>query len=179
MDVPMDRRQAYQVYGDPGVGTVDKEWERANMVLARQLPGKKSKLYVHRCVEPFLREALVRCDDAGVLDYITRLGCFNFRHQRHDTRRPLSYHAFGVAIDINPAQNRVWYRTEVENKKKRRGRIPAPFEGEWFKYWPEGVPQDLVDAFVSVGWTWGGNWKSFVDPMHFQLVGPTRPLLPA
>ena len=161
--IPGSRDAAITLYGNPGVGKVDPVWARANMVVSKNLPGKKSKLYVHKLAEPYLREALARCQDLGVLDYITTLGCFNFRHQRHDVRRPLSYHAFGVALDINPKDNRGIYRTKQA--------VPYPFTAGWSDIYPKGVPEDLVRAFESVGWVWGGRWSgSFVDPMHFQLV---------
>lgn len=172
MKIPRDRMEAYATYGNPGVlGTLDKEWEQKNMVLARDLPGPVKKLYVHRLVEPFLREALARCESVGVAHYIERMGCFNFRSQRHDSTRPLSYHAFGAAIDINPMNNRAWYRTNYLDERRRRGPIPEPFAGDWWAFWPYGLPEALVLAFESVGFSWGGRWKTFCDPMHVELVG--------
>ena len=172
MVLPKNRMEAYHVYGNPGTsGTLDHQWERENMVVARNLPGPKKKLYVHRLVEPYLREALARCESIGVVDYIQRMGCFNFRPQRHDWSRPLSYHAFGAALDINPPDNRSWYRTKYLKKKRRRGPVPEPFTKDWYDYWPYGLPEEFVMAFESVGWSWGGRWKRYIDPMHFQLVG--------
>ncbi len=84
---------------------------------------------------------------------------------RSITNRPneLSKHSFGVAIDINPIQNPYVYQDEVlpERGKEfldrdhvRKGMI---IEGD-----------DCYKAFVSRGWTWGGNWISLKDYQHFE-----------
>ena len=160
--IPRNRREAYEVYGNPGTGKVDRAWERANVVKAKNLPGtwEGNGHYVHRLVEPYLREALRRCDAAGCLGYISRIGCFVFRHQRHDPKRPISYHSFACAVDINAS----------DNSAKRLKDYPAPWSPAWNTFWPNGVARALVEAFESVGWTWGGRWHKFIDPMHFQLV---------
>lgn len=162
--IPANRTEVYSVYGNPGVGKVDAKWERDNMVLARNLPGTwgKGKLYVHRLAEPYLREALRRCRAAGCLGEVLRLGCFSFRHQRHDPGRPLSYHSWGIAVDINSDLNAA--------KIYAKGRAPKPFGSAWRKQWPAGVSEELVRCWESVGWSWGGRWTMYPDPMHFELV---------
>jgi hypothetical protein len=169
-DLPRTRADVYRVFGNPGVGKVDRKWERANMVGAKKLPGTwnrgSGKLYVHRLAEPYLREAPRRAAILGVLDEIGKLGCFSFRHQRHDPARPLSYHSWGIAVDINSAENGGWYPP-----KRRVGCTgPAPWGEQWTERYPRGVSPDLVRAFESCGWQWGGRWKGFVDPMHFELT---------
>lgn len=159
--IPASRSEMYQLYGDPGTGKVDPKWERDNMVVARNLPGPVKKRYVHRKMEPYLREALRRCVVAGCAEEITKMGSFAFRHQRHDPSRPLSDHAFGVALDINPKKNR------ARRYLRRNG--PEPFSERWFELWPEGLSEDLVRIFEAVGFEWGGRWESFPDPMHFSL----------
>lgn len=173
--IPRTRGDVYDTYGNPGVGKVDPKWERGNMVSARNLPGRwnkgSGKLYIHRLAEPYLREALRRaglfqefnCIALRPLGYITRLGCFAFRHQRHDPARPLSYHSWGIAVDINSEDNEGKYIKHP---------IECWSEG-WQQLWPAGVPRELVRAFESVGWRWGGRWRGkdgFIDPMHFELV---------
>jgi hypothetical protein len=143
----------------------DPAWERANMVVARDLPGKwnggRGRLYCHRLAEPYIREALRRCAEYGVLDYIERLGCFCYRYQRHDAHLPLSYHSWGIALDVNAA----------DNAGKYLHTYPRPWSAEWMALWPKGVPVALVAAFETVGFNWGGRWKSYTDPMHLSL-GP-------
>lgn len=172
-DVPRGRERAMLVYGNPTRGgKLDPAWERRSMVVSTGLEGAwndgRGRLYVHRLVEPYVREALTRCAVAGVLVDVERLGCFNYRHQRHDPERPVSYHGFGVAVDLNSERNRGVYFS---------GDPPACFSRAWWACWPRGMSEALVDCFESVGFTWGGRWRgrdshgrAFVDPMHFQLV---------
>lgn len=79
-------------------------------------------------------------------------GCFMPRHMGWDPRRPLSRHAWGIAVDVNARQ---------------------------FPY-GSGARQEarLIAAFARHGFTWGGDWRK-PDPMHFEVVDlaqPARPL---
>lgn len=70
-------------------------------------------------------------------------GTFAFRPKRGS--KNLSLHAFGICIDINPANNAMG----------TKGNMP-----EWF-----------VTIWKSNGWTYGGDWKgSNCDSMHFQMA---------
>jgi hypothetical protein len=141
------------------------------MVVARDLPMiPRGRIYCHRLVEPYIREALRRCQ-ISCPDYkITRFGCFNFRHQRHDPDRPLSRHSWGIAVDVNPSENRGIYF--------KKGEQPEAFSDLWFDHWPKGMPREFVEAWQSVGWAWGADWDedgkstdhTYLDPMHFELV---------
>lgn len=82
---------------------------------------------------------------------------FNYRTIAKTNR--LSNHAFGRAIDINPAINpyiRDDYRSPpgVEYDPLLPGAIVA--EGK------------IVVYFKKRGWTWGGDWKDRKDYMHFE-----------
>lgn len=170
--LPTTRGGVYDTYGNPGGSAIDKKWERRNMVVARDLPGtwndSSHRLYIHKLAEPYLREALRLCQERLCIGYIKSMGCFNFRHQRHDATLPLSYHSWGIAIDINSSDNAAKYFTE---------NAPQCFSPEWWKLWRKGIPAAVVEAFESVGWRWGGRWRSrdgrgrvFVDPMHLELI---------
>ena len=77
-----------------------------------------------------------------------------------------SQHAYGLAVDVNPFQNP--YRNDevvlpelassyLERGWKRPGMIR-----------PDGA---VVLAFDSIGWSWGGAWKSLKDYQHFSQNG--------
>jgi len=175
---PRNRRELYAMLGNPGAsGKMDPRWYREHIVECHpkhgnQLPGVPSGTYVHvhRIVEPYLREALRRAR-ISCPDYeITRMGSHNHRHIRHDVSRPLSVHAFGAAVDINPHQN--------QGKTFARGTAPEAWTPEWFAIWPHSVPEAFVQAMASCGFAWGSDWNedgdtsdhTFVDPMHFEWV---------
>lgn len=165
--IPTNRAEVYEVFGDPGTVRIDRAFERKNLVVARDLPGdwnkNRGRLYVHRKAEPYVREVLARLERARLLVEIEKIGCFNFRHMRHNPRLPLSLHSWAIALDINPADNAAHYF--------KRGDRPEAFSEGWWGIWPTGLSEEIVFCFEEVGWKWGGRWKTFVDPMHFQLCG--------
>jgi hypothetical protein len=169
--IPKGRKGMVEVYGDPsvtytskGTAKVSREFARKlHTVPADMLPGLSRRLYMHRAVSPYFREALRRAQLVAPDYKFERVGCFNPRHMRHDKSRPLSDHTWAVAFDINSSKNRARYRKPTD---------PEPFEPGWEKY--SDLPEAVVLAFKSVGFQWGGDWGlgkrgGFSDPMHFSL----------
>ncbi|MEO1719999.1 MAG: M15 family metallopeptidase [Pseudomonadota bacterium] len=83
--------------------------------------------------------------------------------------RGLSEHAKGRAIDINPVQNPYVSRrgifppagrTFATRVARRRGHIGLITRG--------GAAHQ---AFRSIGWGWGGNWRRLKDYQHFSKSG--------
>lgn len=163
--LPTKRADVYRLFGNPGVGKADRKWERANMVVLKNLPGTwnagAGKLYCHKLAAPYVLETLRRLEAAGQLSMITRIGCWNFRHQRHDPRRPLSDHSWGIALDVNPRDNGA--------RTSEAALAYEPFSPGWCDIWPKGLTRRTVEIFEAVGWRWGDRWRSFRDPMHFSL----------
>ncbi len=163
--LPTNRAEVYELFGNPGDKTLDPAWERKNILNKVMIPGVPNKTRLHRLAQPYVLEAFKRAQAAAPDHKIILVGGFNYRHQRHDTDLPLSYHSWGIAVDVNPAQNAGKYAKDFPG-----GKIPKPFSKEWREAYPEGLPEEFVRAFCSVGFSWGGDWKSFCDPMHFELV---------
>jgi D-alanyl-D-alanine carboxypeptidase len=73
-----------------------------------------------------------------------------------------SMHAWGAAIDINPAVSDYWLW------RRPAGGIPA---------YTNRIPPEVVEAFERHGFIWGGRWAHF-DTMHFEyrpeLLGDRR-----
>jgi hypothetical protein len=61
-------------------------------------------------------------------------------------------HAWGAAIDINPARSQYWHW-------RRSGGEPPDYVNT--------VPADIVAVFERHGFIWGGRWAHF-DTMHFE-----------
>ncbi|MFK3985096.1 M15 family metallopeptidase [Micromonospora sp. NPDC050397] len=102
-------------------------------------------------------------DDRSMADDNT--SGFNCRDAVTDGPSGWSAHAYGEAIDVNP----------VENPYLVDGRVLPPAGAAYADRKvdhpglavPDGV---LVKAFASVGWQWGGTWRS-PDYQHFSRDG--------
>jgi hypothetical protein len=165
--IPSNRREVYEVFGDPSNGTkVDKKWFKENIRTFRKamaIPGVDPHRYVkiHKLAEPYVREAMRRATEICPDYKIKKFACFNYRLMRSSNR--LSYHSWGIAMDINPDENPALRYKRPEDK-------PVPFSDEWWEIRPDAMPKSFVDAIKSVGFSWGGDWKTFADDMHFELV---------
>ena len=170
--LPNNRGGVVRAFGDCGATKLDRAWERENLVLARNLPlVPKGKLYLHHKIEDRTREALRRIELLCPEFEIEHIGCFCYRPCQHDPRMPKSFHSWGVALDVQPALNQLWHIGPVLDRRARVGPIGEPFDDTWYDYWPQGLPQRVVECFESCGFAWGGRWRTIKDPMHFQAVG--------
>ncbi len=75
-------------------------------------------------------------------------------------------HAYGLAVDIDP----------LENPEVRSGQTDPAAAVAWAdrsRSSPAMIRhQDVVwPAFHAIGWTWGGDWSSLKDYMHFSANG--------
>lgn len=137
-----------------------------------RLPGVPEKWYVHvhRRIEPYLREGLRRAQLSAPEYRIERIGGYVWRTIRHRPGAPLSPHARGIAVDIDPDQNR--------GITFKRGQAPRAWSAEWMRLWPACVTPAFVAAMESCGFTWGADWDEdgatddevWLDPMHFEWV---------
>ena len=77
-----------------------------------------------------------------------------------------SQHAYGLAIDINPFHN-----------PYERGDLVLPelasayTDRSWIRPGMILPGDEVTRAFAEIGWGWGGDWRSPVDPMHFSRDG--------
>jgi hypothetical protein len=110
-----------------------------------------STITVHRKIAPALARVdarlapLVRADPTLARFFVKLGGGYNDRAIAGTTRK--SAHAFGIAVDVNPAFSEYW--------RWSPGR------------WKNRVPKAIVDAFEAEGFIWGGRWYHF-DTMHFE-----------
>jgi hypothetical protein len=78
-----------------------------------------------------------------------------------------SMHAYGLAIDVNTAQN-----PYLEAGHRAQPPAGAAYTGRTDirpgMAYPGGV---LVSAFRSAGWGWGGEWPGSPDYQHFSVNG--------
>jgi hypothetical protein len=106
-----------------------------------------SSVQIHRQFAPSLQRIDARWRQMPNRYRVTSVGGYNCRNIAGTNRR--SNHAYGLAVDINPAQN------------------PHTFPGDR-NYGATNMPPSFVQLFTSEGWGWGGNWNSSKDTMHFS-----------
>jgi hypothetical protein len=103
-------------------------------------------------------------DDASMAADNT--SAFNCRRAVGSAAGSWSMHAYGLAIDVNPRENPYLLggrvlppagRRYLDRTRVRPGMAVA------------GGP--LVEAFASVGWSWGGAWSGSPDYQHFSTSG--------
>lgn len=96
-------------------------------------------------------------DDLSMLANNT--SAFNYREVTGGQK--LSNHATGWAIDINP----------LNNPYIKGDHILPP--GAQYKREATGTLTDdhpVVRHFLSLGWSWGGHWKTLKDYQHFEKI---------
>ena len=156
-DVPVPARNTSsieEVYGRfsytnstkrPGAIIIDRAWARKNIVRTVFHTGQKT--WCHRLIaEELKRLYKTACEESGYTP--ESIWSFVPRHMRWDNSKPLSRHSWGIAFDIDPKLNGI---------NKRSG-TPLHEHPRW------------VEVFKEAGWSWGGDWSSYCDPMHFERV---------
>ncbi|KQY57485.1 MULTISPECIES: M15 family metallopeptidase [unclassified Nocardioides] len=127
----------YRVIG--GRVTPDAAWVAAN-IRTEEVP-ILGRVTCHKAMLPQLRAALQEVVERDLADKVYQTaGCYYPRFIAGTTS--LSNHAFGMAIDINSAEN-------------GRGTVGQ-------------MDRTVVDIFKKWGFGWGGDWN-YTDPMHFEL----------
>lgn len=111
-----------------------------NLVRIETPSGKTAQ--VHKDAAPSFQGFLSDLEKSGYK--VNDLGGYNHRNIRGGSG--LSQHAYGNAIDINPAQNP--------------------------QYGGTNMPPNVSDMAAKWGLSWGGDWSSrYRDPMHFEWTG--------
>lgn len=172
----------YSVYGRAPEEEGNKDYPKAKLKVHEKLPGTwnngKPRLYMEVSAGEHLREALTRAEEmekrlkSKILSYITAIGAYNHRGIRHDEDGELSYHSWAIACDIDAAKNRAVSKSKTWQKRSgtswvacapheaQRGPIHTilPFSKQFYEVFPKAMPVELVFAFKSVFFSWGGDW---------------------
>ena len=132
---------SYRYYPD---GTIepDAAWVRANIRFER-VPFL-GVIGCHRLMFKQLRGALNEIQARGLGGKIRSYdGCYVPRFIERNPNNSISLHTWGIAIDINAFENGLHQQSRQDPR--------------------------VVQIFKKWGFTWGGDWTSPKDPMHFQL----------
>lgn len=129
------------VYEDLSNGNIKiiNDWANINIIKV-DLPIVRNK-WIHRKLKGAFTDALTMVEEFGLANEISQFGTWSPRHKMHNINRSLSLHSWGIACDINWAQNRYGTNGNLHPK--------------------------IIEAFEKHGFSWGGRWKH-KDPMHFE-----------
>ncbi len=115
-----------------------------------------TKVNLNKAIAEDVKAALQEAQDAGFKVY--EVQGYNWKGDDDN----LSAHCYGLAIDINVAENPC---------------VPIEQAGapniDWQPHSNEysiGVDNPLVQAMEKRGWSWGGYWESKKDYMHFSYT---------
>ncbi len=138
-------------YTDLGDGTIriDPAWV-SRWIVRVDLP-RVGRTWVNRIMAPQLLAAMQELEQRGLIDHLDPgqfAGGWVARHIDWDPAKPLSMHAWGLAVDFNARDNCL-------------GCEPT-------------MPMEVVEVFERWGFSWGG-WWSRPDGMHFELARVVTP----
>jgi hypothetical protein len=141
------QQQLAQIFGNPGTASshpaMDKNLTSVDFNGHNVSINKKAS----GCLEAVAQEI----KDKGIKYEIKEMGCYRFDSNNGGSNIGLSsYHTYGVACDINWSTN--------------------PWSGSGAAM-PYDMPEEYIKIFHNHGFTWGGNWVSVKDYMHFEFNG--------
>lgn len=139
---------SYIDHGD-GMISIDRGWVSRNIVSAR-VPIFTGEVVCHRQMVVQLRGALQEVVNSGLAHLIDPSqygGCWVPRHIDWRPDRPLSMHAWGLAVDINVSTNQLGQPPQMDPR--------------------------IVEIFDRWGFVWGGRWRR-PDGMHFEIGAVLR-----
>jgi peptidoglycan LD-endopeptidase CwlK len=163
LEIPQDIRDTLELIDVPYL-SFDGNRGTGQLVLHRDLANDIREIFDALLELKFPIEKIVPIvaygwdDLASMADNNT--SAFNYRVIYGTTE--LSNHARGRAIDINPLLNPYLTTTgEV---------LPAGAMRDLSKLGTIADDSEVVQLFLSRGWTWGGHWSDRKDWQHFQKV---------
>ena len=145
MKAPHGLVEITAAFGHPTV----RGFERANIV-SFELPypliygtAMVRKSRAHKLVVPHFIEALQAVKDQGLTESATHYAGIYQQRAIRGMPTHLSTHSWGIAIDLNPDENRLGTAGHMDPR--------------------------IIAVFEAAGFTWGGNFPR-LDPMHFQYA---------
>lgn len=140
------QRQLAKIFGKPGTASSHPEMDK-NLTT---VDFNGHDVSVNKKAAGCLKAVAADIKSRAISYKINQMGCYRYDSNNGSTNIGLrSYHTYGVACDIN------WDKNPFVSGGT------APYD----------MPRGYVDAFHDHGWTWGGNWSSVKDYMHFEFNG--------
>jgi hypothetical protein len=122
---------------------------------------------VSRIAAPALRQVereiyAAAGSDPEVRDFIRDLSViYSFHRKNVKGSRTLSFHAYGLALDLIPKSYNKQHANWMWSRTYKRYWYRIPLEERW------SPPAAVMNAFKRNGFIWGGDWIRF-DCVHFE-----------
>jgi hypothetical protein len=87
---------------------------------------------------------------------------FSFHRKNVKGSRTLSFHAYGLALDLIPSSYQGLHANWVWSRSFKRRWYQIPLSERW------SPPKTVLDTFKRHGFVWGGDWIRF-DAVHFEF----------
>jgi len=101
--------------------------------------------------------------DPEVRSFIQNLEVvYSFHRKTVKGSRTLSFHAYGLALDLIPTSYSGKHANWMWSRAWKRGWYRIPREDRW------SPPSAVLNAFKRNGFIWGGDWIRF-DTVHFEF----------
>lgn len=158
IQLPEKYNHICEKYGNPitsmsnGIIKVNMDWAYKNTTVIVWVAGNFStKIYIHKALEDIMERTGEYFSNEHP-DFVKVIGCFNPRMKA--TRQEPSVHTWALAVDINPAYN------------KLTGGPDRTIQDH-----PQAFTKEMFEDMRALGWDCGYYWNSICDRMHFQLKG--------
>jgi hypothetical protein len=136
-----------RIFGDPGTASSHPVMDQ-NLKTVDFLG---NQVQINKKASACLEAVAAQIKSEGIHYTIREMGCYRYDSDNGSSNIGLSsYHTYGVACDINWDTN--------------------PWSGNGAEL-PHDMPEAYIKAFHDHGFTWGGDWVSVKDYMHFEFNG--------
>lgn len=141
------QEQLTKIFGDPGTASDHSSMDK-NLVNVSFLG---HSVQANKLIAPCLEAVASDISSKNIHYHVREVGCYRFDSNNGSSNIGLkSYHTYGAACDIN------WDTNPFVD-----GGASAAHD----------MPEAYVKAFHDHGFTWGGDWVSVKDYMHFEFNG--------
>jgi hypothetical protein len=165
-DAEYSQQQLAAIFGDPGTASSHSQMD-ANLT---SVDFMGHNVQANKLIASCLEAVATDLKNNGVSYPITDAGCYRFDADNGTSNIGLrSYHTYGAACDINALTNN-YYDTGSNGTRPYDPNCPkaagAVNSGDCYSMSPQ-----VVKIFAAHGFSWGGNFNSIKDYMHFEWHG--------
>jgi hypothetical protein len=165
-DAEYSQEQLTKIFGDPGTASSHPQMD-ANL---NAVDFMGHGVHVSKLVAPCLEAVATDLKNNAINYTITDAGCYRFDSDNGTSNIGLrSYHTYGAACDINALTNN-YYDTGNNGTRPYDPNCPAATgavnSGNCYS-----MPTKVIQIFAAHGFSWGGNFNSIKDYMHFEWHG--------